>query len=1034
MLTVEIHSFESLKASAAWPAQIAKTYDLLELPLPSWCSDEPYNASLNVPELSGAPTKPSEDTFENPSLRDFYDLALHTVAIVKSAMCHHGPRCTWPFVRGFTRVLAATCSQNAIILSHTPFVRPRIIPLDNRFDGIGEMLACHVVQGFRGTDDSSILDDEKSSASEAACARRHSNTTSSQNCHSGGTSKRENHPNGTSTRGSNFAGRSPRGSISSDISDADSIPDLYRSISSESEPSIDVSLNGHIFQGSGKHSYALLPFLCIADAHNILELMSSVACQRFVWGISEPAIGFLSSPSDTVMELVLSWVDQSTRIVHIAHNIDQKPGPAIGSFDFSNVASTLRFSQFILNLSSSISAVASDASRLCANNRLDWRSDNPKFGDFEGCTPHVAQWVRDVHLSRGPPSPTVPPQPTSAKSDSRLEMDTSTRSSRKPGSTRTNSFSGSTRYPTDSVRSDPVRSESLDVPAGGEIAPSSQTGKSRLSSSSLAEKSINEQAADQPHLLTYTFDRLSRFLTLVDHPKDLFHEEGEEIDKKMQSYVTMTAFQWFPPLVEDPFPHVSGALLPHKNALCNRASVIIQSLPTTSTLQQHYQIIIKRQIFVLLYASAGANILQVRAGIKAYEAESRHDWDALLYCFYIAGEEIVSHNILLERMIHYPKNLLAEEEDLNKLVQTVTAEVSSSSTFYLRVAQNAVNAAGPLSDLYMQASLASTQAATVASSYKSFFDTVEHQQELQRLIQHRSRREPKDGKCDAMCFFAVSSPSSFEPADVAALEFIKHTTGKTASKQKNTPTGEGSGRGAGYVKEKTAPNEEKIMKKGEGSGTELNAANRKRFLQNPFTLSKDLSFAAVDAVPNLKVPEFDAASFEGKLLFPHLVVEYKKPHDTEGKALNQGRMYLISLISFYAALKIVDRAFYALVTNGPKGALLMGWKSKKAERTYLVERNVVQFDISTPIGAYHFAIFLLRLREEQKELEALIEVELKNGKFDRDQFKKWRKESQRSHIVLEDSESIKIRKSATTGKHKTSTPRVIVSEAGGGNP
>jgi hypothetical protein len=71
-------------------------------------------------------------------------------------------------------------------------------------------------------------------------------------------------------------------------------------------------LNGHIFQGSGKHSYALLPFLCIADAQNILELMSSVACQRYVWGISEPAIGFLSRPSGAVMELVLSWVDQST--------------------------------------------------------------------------------------------------------------------------------------------------------------------------------------------------------------------------------------------------------------------------------------------------------------------------------------------------------------------------------------------------------------------------------------------------------------------------------------------------------------------------------------------------------------------------------------------------------------------------------------------------------------------------------------------------------------------------------------------------
>jgi hypothetical protein len=116
MVTVEIHSLESLRVPAAWPAQISRTCDLLELPLPSWCSDGPYSVSPNVPKLSGAPTKPSDDLFENPCLRDCYELASHTVATVRSAMCHHGPRSTWPFVRGFTRVLAAICSQNAIIL------------------------------------------------------------------------------------------------------------------------------------------------------------------------------------------------------------------------------------------------------------------------------------------------------------------------------------------------------------------------------------------------------------------------------------------------------------------------------------------------------------------------------------------------------------------------------------------------------------------------------------------------------------------------------------------------------------------------------------------------------------------------------------------------------------------------------------------------------------------------------------------------------------------------------------------------------
>ncbi|KAJ7085447.1 hypothetical protein B0H15DRAFT_376251 [Mycena belliarum] len=515
-------------------------------------------------------------------------------------------------------------------------------------------------------------------------------------------------------------------------------------------------------------------------------------------------------------------------------------------------------------------------------------------------------------------------------------------------------------------------------------------------------------------------------------PKDLFGEEGVEIDDKKGSYMTMTAFQWFPALVEDPFPDVSGVLLPYKNALCNEVSAIIQSLPTKSTLESHHQTTIQRQIFVLLCASAGANILQARIGITAYEAESRHDWDALLYCFYIADEEIVSRNILLERTIHLPQNQLAEVEDSNRLAEIVKDVTQSSPRFCLNAQINAAKTSEFGSELSIQAAQATLQAHTTAFSYKSLCD---HQQKLQQLIQRRSRREPKDGKCDAMCFFAVSAPSSIEAADVAALDLFKYTKEEPATKQKDTKTGESdssSGRGAGDAKGKTATNEVKPTKKGESSGTgaskavpTLNDATRKYRLQNPFNLSQDLSLAAVDAVPEFKVPEPDAAWLEDKLLFPHLVVEYKKQHHTAGKALNQGRMYLISVISFYAALNIVDRAFYALVTNGAKGALLMGWKSKRGEKTYLFERSVVQFDISTPVGAYHFAIFLLRLREEQRELEVLIEAELKKGKFDRDQFMKWRKESQTVH---EDPGS----ESTKTSLNKMPT-LVTVSEEGEGS-
>ncbi|KAJ7191573.1 hypothetical protein GGX14DRAFT_578876 [Mycena pura] len=878
MLAPEIHRLESLKVPGAWPLAISRTFDLLELPVPSQCSEGRHSTSL-LRERSGVLAKPSEDLLENSTLHDFYHFASHTVATVNSAMCHHGPRSTWLFVRGFTKVLAAICCENTTILSFAPFVRPRIIPPDNRFDGIAEMLACHIVESFEG--DSSMLGDEKSSHFEAASfAPSGSNAISNQNSQSNKTSNRENR---RKIRDCDPAETSVRGSVSDPTSAEESnsreIPDPASSFSLASEPSIDVSLDGHIFLGRGKHSQALLPFLCIADAENIFELVASVACQRYVWGISEPAIGFLSPSSGAVLELVLSYHGGFQRTLHIAHSINQQPGPGIGSFDFGSVTSTLRFSQFIFNLSPSFHAVASDASRLYKNNKLDWRSDNPKLGDFETRPHRVAQWVRDVQLFYGPESlPRVPSQPPSARSDSELHMDNpSTKSSRSSDN------SAHTKDSTGSIRSEPLKSHSLDVTISARegSVPSSQTGKSRLSSSSLAEKSVNKKAADQPHLLTYTFDRLLRFLTLVAHPKDLFGDEGAEITEKFGLYTEMTAFQWFPSLTEDPFPDVAGVLLPYKHALLKKATDNTvplfdpqsQSIPETSTLNR----------ITKLYK------------YLAYEAESRHDWDALLYCFCVANEEIVSPNVLLERTIRHPKNILAEEEDISKLAATVTAEARSSIAFYLNAQLNAAKSAP--SDFYTQALLASTQANDPASSYQKYCGTVDRQQQLQQLIQHRSLSPP-------------GPPSALiRPADVAALEFMKYVRHELKADAATTIKTEDNSsrlRGTGDDKEKTGTNEEKTTKKGKGSGSgapdiDLNAANRKRFLQNPFTVSKDLSSAAVDAMPELRVPEFDASSIEGKLLFPHLVIEYKKRDDTEAKALNQGRMYLISLISFYAA-------------------------------------------------------------------------------------------------------------------------------------
>ncbi|KAJ7476152.1 hypothetical protein FB451DRAFT_1013038, partial [Mycena latifolia] len=79
--------------------------------------------------------------------------------------------------------------------------------------------------------------------------------------------------------------------------------------SSLEAPSIDVPLDAHLLPGRRRRVSAELPFLCFADDDNIVDLMSSVACQRHVWGISRPVVGFVLSKSSAFAKLALSWVD-----------------------------------------------------------------------------------------------------------------------------------------------------------------------------------------------------------------------------------------------------------------------------------------------------------------------------------------------------------------------------------------------------------------------------------------------------------------------------------------------------------------------------------------------------------------------------------------------------------------------------------------------------------------------------------------------------------------------------------------------------
>lgn len=74
------------------------------------------------------------------------------------------------------------------------------------------------------------------------------------------------------------------------------------------------------------------------------------------------------------------------------------------------------------------------------------------------------------------------------------------------------------------------------------------------------------------------------------------------------------------------------------------------SSETDVTLKPEHETVIRQRLSTLLCASVGAFTLHQRtfqpAAPNVKEAESRHEWDALFYRFYVAKDEITSPSVV----------------------------------------------------------------------------------------------------------------------------------------------------------------------------------------------------------------------------------------------------------------------------------------------------------------------------------------------------------------------------------------------------
>ncbi|KIJ61478.1 hypothetical protein HYDPIDRAFT_159531 [Hydnomerulius pinastri MD-312] len=84
-------------------------------------------------------------------------------------------------------------------------------------------------------------------------------------------------------------------------------------------------------------------------------------------------------------------------------------------------------------------------------------------------------------------------------------------------------------------------------------------------------------------------------------------------------------------------------------------------------------------------------------------------------------------------------------------------------------------------------------------------------------------------------------------------------------------------------------------------------------------------------------------------------------------------MYCVAAVTFLAALGIEEYPVYGLVTNGNVGAVLLSWKSPASKNIYIMERSIRTFDLSSPIEAFQFATFLLRLKDQDDRLRRVFQ-------------------------------------------------------------
>ncbi|EPQ57658.1 hypothetical protein GLOTRDRAFT_137917 [Gloeophyllum trabeum ATCC 11539] len=769
-----------------------------------------------------------------------------------------------------------------------------------------------------------------------------------------------------------------------------SVPgDSEESEDDSSTANFDPALNKHLLASASPSDKVLLPFLCMSDGNRIFDLLASAVYQRSACGIKGPLIGLTFDHGAPTVQLAIAWLedydtlDGSLPPVHVAFEDPCGLPPSLTLFNLCDPTGALRLASFLMSLPDITEYPqhhVSDKLEAPEFDLLAWRSDcsleQENSSDPAAFIAGVTRWADNVA------------EALQSSDDHCLTAE----------QTMTKKSAGSKGPSLSSIKEgQPPQDDST----GPGLQAKDQSRRRTCSSFARGRKEEWGTYCDA-HVSLWMADRSAILSGLF----------SATMNDAVERYEDCAAFRWptqwdilgnMPPVnpfVEDLKEELFRAVQARQAHVA--ANLAPPALGITS--EEMYNKL-SSELSTILDVCRFLRASEKNASVApiTYEIAARSDWDRLVKAFMNRPSDGVFP--LPERLLRFPKNTFAENNFGVEFKSMIRDQLLHLASPFLEALH--ANADDDLRRKHWR-----SYDGRRSALYSSWDDMTRD------ASIRRSLEEPIRGRCDNTC--GLICPDFYPPKKGKLRKghrlvvqtdppLVDGQTGSSKVTHSSTPSTLappvrdikdssifGSGRNQTKFLLPPSSNAQSAPKQPATDGpapSQPSPASREPETPSPYSMDElEADLDAMDIGSELDEEEDDLSNEPQKsnrvkrdsrsLFAPILLVEYKKTDDKglhTAEGVKQSRMYTVAASKFLANLGIYDFPVFGLVTDGTLGAVSCtyttdadtsrgGSKSSykdnvSVEFTYVAEADAHVFDISTPLGAFHFSTFLCMLAE-----------------------------------------------------------------------